>query len=83
MKPDKLCVGCGKPAAFPSIVSNPFTCATCQSSPINTDTARLDWLSRCNAGQWEELQDIRLSHRQGFLRHAIDRMMLEENAKQN
>ena len=41
----------------------------------NFDVARIDWLCRCKAGEWEELQNIRLANPRGYLREAIDKMM--------
>lgn len=39
---------------------------------LRKDKERLDWLCQCTAGEWEELQNIRLSKPVGYLRQAID-----------
>ena len=38
------------------------------------DKEALDWLSQCTAGEWEELQNIRLANPKGYLREAIVKM---------
>lgn len=48
---------------------------------VVTDTDRINWLCRCTAGEWAELQNIRLAHRAGYLRNAVDSMMNPPNGE--
>ena len=48
---------------------------------MTTDTDRINWLSQCTAGEWENLQNTRLAAHQGYLRTAIDNMMTAHPAK--
>lgn len=38
------------------------------------DVARMNWLCRCTAGEWEVLNNMRLANHAGFLRMAIDNL---------
>lgn len=45
---------------------------------LQKDKQRLDWLCQCTAGQWESLNNIRLSLVTGSLRRAVD-VMIEQD----
>lgn len=48
---------------------------------LRKDKERLDWLSQCTAGEWEELQNVRLSKPSGYLREAIADAIEKEKEK--